>query len=248
MTSALSSVRIVLVGTTHPGNIGAAARAMKTMGLRHLYLVDPKHFPHAEADAMSSGADDLLRTAVLCEDLAQALRGCTLAIGTTARTRAYPFPILEPRAAAQVLMAEAASSQAALVFGPEHSGLSNRDLDLCQQATSIATNPYFSSLNVAAAVQVYSYELRLAALEADMAERPAAHAIPARVEDLPASAEDMEGFYGHMEETLTATGFLDPSNPKHLMRRLRLMYNRARLTRTEVNILRGILRACREPE
>ena len=238
MTSPLDHIRIVLVETTHPGNIGAAARAMKTMGLGRLYLVAPRKFPDAEAVAMASGADDVLERAVICATLSEALSGTVLAIGSTARRRAFPFPVFEPRAAAAELSKAARSDEVALVFGPEHSGLSNEDLDLCQLAVCIPTRADFSSLNLAAAVQVLSYELALAMREVDRVRES-----PITPDDPPATSQELEGFYDHLQESLIALGFLNADFPKHLMRRLRLMFNRARLMRSEVNILRGILRA-----
>ena len=241
MSTERTDVRIVLVGTTHPGNVGAAARAMKTMGLDRLFLVAPARFPHADALAMASGADDVLESARICANLDEALAECTLAIASTARSRSYAFPMLEPREAAQMLVAEGREAPVALLFGPEHSGLSNRELDRCQFSVHIPCDPMFSSLNLAAAVQVLCYEIRLAARNPqDVPLAPSG-----KLDDRPASAEELEGFYAHMEEALVKLQFLDPHNPKHLMRRLRLLFSRTRLSRTEVNILRGILRATR---
>jgi TrmH family RNA methyltransferase len=227
----LSNIRIVLIGTTHPGNI--------TMGLHQLYLVAPQRFPDAEAVAMASGADDLLEHALVCNSLSEALGGTILAVASTARRRAFPFPMLEPRPAAAQLIKAARVGPVALVFGPEHSGLSNEDLDHCQLAVCIPTRADFSSLNLAAAVQILSYELALAAREADpVPEEPLSMG-----DDPLATAEELEGFYDHLQESLIRLGFLNAEYPKHLMRRLRLLFNRARPTRAEVNILRGILRA-----
>ncbi len=231
----LENLRIVLVETSHPGNIGAAARAMKTMGLQQLYLVRPLRFPHAEASARASGADDLLGRAVCCRDLAEALQGCRLAVATSVRDRSIPWPRLTPRAGAARLVREAASGPVALLFGREKAGLSNAELERCHHTVQIPCNPGFSSLNLAAAVQVLSYEIRLAA-------GLGGPSVQDEVEP-SAEAQEMERFYEHLERTLVALGFLDPHNPKHLMRRLRRLFNRARPTQLEVSILRGILTA-----
>ncbi len=232
----LDTIRIVLVETSHPGNIGAAARAMKTMGLGELYLVNPALYPNAEATARASGADDVLARAVVCDSLDDALRDCTLVVGSSARMRTRRWPQLEPRAFAEKAVDEGRRGRVALVFGRERTGLTNEELDRCNYVVSISANPEYSSLNLAAAVQVFAYELRVAAQGGvgEPATEPG---------EEPAAAEDVERFYEHMERTLVELGFLDPQNPRHLMRRLRRLYNRARLTHNEINILRGILSA-----
>ncbi len=232
----LDTIRIVLVETSHPGNIGAAARAMKTMGLGELYLVNPALYPNAEATARASGADDVLARAVVCDSLDDALRDCTLVVGSSARLRTRRWPQLEPRAFAEKAVDEGRRGRVALVFGRERTGLTNEELDRCNYVVSISANPEYSSLNLAAAVQVFAYELRVAA-QGGVGE-PATES-----GEEPAAAEDVERFYEHMERTLVELGFLDPQNPRHLMRRLRRLYNRARLTHNEINILRGILSA-----
>lgn len=224
-------VRIVLVETTHPGNIGAAARAMKNMGLSRLYLVRPQRYPGAEATARAAGADDLLARAVICDDLDQALAGCGLIFGASARARKISWPQCDARGAAERIAG--AGEEAAVVFGREHAGLTNEELDRCNYLLTIPADPAFSSLNVAAAVQVVSYELRMATGEAPQA---AGH------EPL-ATAEQREQFYRHLEQVLLDLEFLDPANPKHLMRRLRRLFNRTELDQNEVHILRGILTA-----
>lgn len=234
----LENIRIVLVETSHPGNIGATARAMMNMGLEHLYLVQPKKFPAADATARASGATGILTRAVVCEDLDQAIADCACVYGASARLRSLPWPVVEPRECAAQALAEAAGGPVALVFGREHSGLTNEELERCQALVNIPTNPKFSSLNVAAAVQVLAYELRLAARAASGGDAPSFEA-----GDEPASAEDMAGLYTHLERGLVELDFLDPDNPRQLMRRLKRLFNRARLERTEVNILRGILTA-----
>jgi TrmH family RNA methyltransferase len=226
------AIRIVLVGTTHPGNIGAVARAMKNMGLEDLALVRPRYFPHAEATARASGAEDLLQAATVTEHLADALEGCRFVAGASARARTIDWPSLAPRECAERLVAESRGGDVAAVFGPEKSGLTNEDLDHCQALLSIPAEPAFSSLNLAMAVQIVCYELRLA--------RAAAPAPPEREVPLVKS-EDLERFYTHLEQVLTASGFLDPDNPRFLMRRLRRLFARAEPDENEINILRGIL-------
>lgn len=230
----LEQIRIVLVETTHPGNIGGAARAMKNMGLSRLLLVNPLFFPHAEATARASGADDLLAAAEVHSTLDSALAGCSLVFGTTARERSIPWPAVDPREAASRALPAAANAPVAIVFGREHSGLSNEELDRCNFLLHIPTNPEYSSLNLAAAVQVVVYELCMAQQREPVM---AGDATPL------ASVDERERFYSHLEQVLTELQFLDPNNPKHLMRRLRRLFNRAELDRTEINILRGILTA-----
>ncbi len=228
------SIRIVLVGTTHPGNIGAVARAMKNMGLRDLALVAPRHFPHEDATARASGADDVLANAGVYESLAEAIADCVYVTGASARSRAINWPCLDARDAAAKIIDESGRGTVAAVFGPEKTGLLNEHLDLCDTLLSIPTDPQFSSLNLAMAVQVVTYEIRAAE-----AEKPAGYEADAP----PASSEEMEHFYAHLEQVLTDVRFLDPENPRHLMRRLRRLFIRARPDKNEVNILRGILTA-----
>ncbi|MGI9223868.1 MAG: RNA methyltransferase [Woeseiaceae bacterium] len=228
------SIRIVLVGTTHPGNIGAVARAMKNMGLEDLALVNPRYFPDKEATARASGAEDLLDNATVTESLPDAIADCVYVAGASARSRAINWPCLEPRACATKLLEERANGPVAAVFGPEKSGLSNEDLDHCDTLVTIPTNPDFSSLNLAMAVQVLTYELRAAE-----SEPPAGYAPDAPL----ATSAEFEHFYEHLERVLTDLQFLDPDNPRHLMRRLRRLFIRARPDQNEVNILRGILTA-----
>jgi tRNA (cytidine32/uridine32-2'-O)-methyltransferase len=229
----LANIRIVLVETTHPGNIGAVARAMKTMGMGSLYLVKPKIFPSAESTARASGADDILEQARVCGDLVQALEGCRLVVGTSARRRTVEWPELAPRQSAQRMLAEAALGPVALIFGRESSGLSNAELERCHFLAHIPTNPDFSSLNIASAVQLFAYELYQLALAGIPAE--------AVEERDVAGAEALEGLHQHMTRTLVEIGFADPQQSKKLMRRLRRLFNRARPDRDELNILRGIL-------
>lgn len=228
-------VRIVLVGTTHPGNIGAAARAMRNMGLDRLSLVAPREFPSEQATARAAGADALLAGAQVCATLEEAIAGCRFVVGASARLRAVPWPELSPREAAPRLLAEGRQGEAAVVFGRESSGLTNEELGRCQAVLHIPTDAEFSSLNLAMAVQVVAYELRLAFL---------ADAGPAEArEDALASVEDLERLYEHLERTLVDARFLNPANPRHLMLRLRRLFNRALLEEKEVRILRGVLSA-----
>jgi len=209
---------------------------MKTMGLSRLDLVKPKRLPDAEAIARASGADDLLAGAQVHEDLVGALEGCRLAIGTSARIRTVEWPQLGPAECAERLLAEAAEGDVALVLGRERSGLTNAELARCHYLVQIPTNPVFSSLNVAAAAQVFAWEIRRAHLAGRMRA----------AEDAPrdlATAEAMEGFYKHLARTLLEIGYADPAQSHKLGRRLRRLFNRARPDRTEINILRGILSA-----
>ncbi len=230
-------IRIVMVETSHPGNIGAAARAMKNMSFDSLYLVKPRRFPDEEATARASRADDILENATVCETLQQALQGCSMVFGASARSlRALPWPQLDARATAELVAQQEPATEVALVFGREHSGLSNEELGLCNTLLHIPTNTEFSSLNVAAAIQVVCYELMMA--RSGEWQAPASNK-----EDEAASAEEVEGLIGHLEQTMIAVGFLDPENPRQLMRRMRRLFNRAQVEKTEVNILRGVLSA-----
>jgi len=229
------NVRIVLVNTSHPGNIGGVARAMKNMGLQSLYLVEPKHFPSAEATSRASGADDLLAQAVMCETLDEALAGCSLVVGASARLRSIAWPQLDPRQCAAQVVTESENGRVALLFGREHSGLTNAELDRCHYLVNIPTSPDYPSLNLAAAVQVITYELRMSL--------QAGTEVESATDVELASVEDVERFYHHLETVMVEVGFLDPAQPRHLMRRLRRLYNRVRLEKQELNILRGILTA-----
>lgn len=231
----LSNVRIVLVDTTHPGNIGATARAMKNMCLERLVLVNPQHYPSAEATARASGADDTLAAAQQFATLDAALAGCSLVFGASARIRSIAWPQTDARVAAGLIVQEARQAPVAVVFGREHSGLTNEELDRCNYLLHIPVNPGYASLNLAAAVQVVAYEIFMASLA--LAPELESHGT------VWASAEEVERFYAHLEKTLIALDFLDPAYPKHLMRRLRRLFNRTRLDQNEINILRGILTA-----
>jgi TrmH family RNA methyltransferase len=229
------SIRIVLTGIAHPGNIGSAARAMKTMGLERLSLVAPQRFPATEATVMAAGADDVLDAARIHADVRSAVADCGLVIGTTVRARHLSWRTLEPREAAREIVAAAATSEVAVLFGAERSGLTNEELDLCQRLVTIPTGATYASLNVAMAVQVMSYEILLAGR--DLPAAAAAAGIPL------ASATEMERFYAHLEAVLEEIDFRDRTGEGHLMARLRRLFSRTVLDQNEVNILRGILTA-----
>ncbi len=233
----LSNIRIVLINTTHPGNIGATARAMKTMGLSQLYLVAPKYFPHEEATALASRADDILASATVVESLDEALAGCGLVIGTSARQRSVTWPQLSARACGEYACQEAQQHPVALLFGQERTGLTNEQLECCDYHVTIPTDPDFSSLNLAQAVQVLCYELRVAAEQGVVTKPVDPEADPI------ATADELASFYQHLHRVLDDIGFLVQDHPKKLLLRIRRLFTRARLEQREVNILRGILSA-----
>ncbi|HEX8962059.1 MAG TPA: RNA methyltransferase [Rhodocyclaceae bacterium] len=235
-TSTLDHVRIVLSHTSHPGNIGAAARAMKTMGLSRLVLVNPQHFPDAQATAMAAGATDVLERAQVCGSLEEALSGTTFATAMTARRRGLAVEPLWAREAAAELAVLAGKGEVAVVFGNETAGLSNEEVSLCMRWAKIPSDPDWSSLNLAQAVQVVCYELRMTAVDAG--EPPAINDA-----GLPATHEEVEGLMGHLERAAVGSGFLDPAQPKRLIPRMRRLFSRARLEKEEVAILRGMLSA-----
>lgn len=230
----LDQINIVLVETSHPGNIGSVARAMKNMGLRRLTLVNPKFFPHQEATALASGANDLLVQARVVDSLPEAVADCRFVIGTSARERRAGWPVFEARDAAFKVVQESLCGPCAVVFGRERTGLSNDELDHCQALMQIPADAAYSSLNLAQAVQVVAYELWMAGrLPVDRASPTLARA----------SQGEMENFYTHLERILIESGFLNAQIPAPLMRRVRRMFDRADLESHEVNILRGMLTA-----
>lgn len=229
------SIRVVLVDPNHPGNIGAVARAMKNMGLSELHLVRPKAFPHAEATARASGADDVLEAARVHEEFADAIADCGLVVGTSARQRHLPWDLVEPRECAQQIASAAQVGNVAVVFGSEKYGLSNEDLARCNRLVTIPTATEYASLNLAMAVQVVAYELWLA-------RRPGAP-LPQAPEVPHATADEMTRLYDHFERVLEEIDFRDRTGGGHLMARIRRLFNRARLDQNEMNILRGILTA-----
>ena len=230
----LSNFRVVLVRTSHPGNIGSTARAMKNMGIGSLVLVAPKRFPDAQASALASGADDVLASARVVGTLGEAIGDCVAAYALSARMREWGPQNIAVRNAAAAALKDAQAGQVAFVFGNEASGLTNEELLACQQQVRIPTDPAWSSINLAQAVQIVAYELRMAATAGALTE--------GRAEPLAAVA-DLEGLYGHLEEASIASGFLDPANPGRLRERWRRLFARARPEREEINILRGLLKA-----
>jgi TrmH family RNA methyltransferase len=237
--SRLARIRIVLINTTHPGNIGATARAMKVMGLSSLHLVTPKIYPSAEATAMASGADDVLQHAVVHESLDSALAGCSLVLGTSARLRSLPMPMIDARRAANQALAESEAHEVAVLFGRERYGLVNEEMQRCQYLVNIPSNPAYSSLNLSQAVQILAYELRVAAQGfSDISVTPP--------DWEPVDDAQMEGLFQHLEQTLLDLRFLNPKQPRRLMMRLRRLFNRARPDQNEINILRGILKASQD--
>ncbi|WP_242110680.1 RNA methyltransferase [Luteimonas aquatica] len=238
---ALSRIRTVLVGTQHPGNIGSAARALKTMGLTRLSLVAPQRFPHADAEAMAAGADDVLAAAQRHEALPEALADCRLVLGCTARSRRVQLQELSPReAAARMLAVAREGGEAALLFGRERTGLENEELQLCHAAVHIPANPEYGSLNLAAAVQVLAYELRLAMLSADGGTTGGAPVEEGPV-DPPASHAQLEGLFEQLAQTLEDIDFHKGRAPESAMRKLRRLFLRGELDAREVRLLRGIL-------
>ncbi|MEI8054949.1 MAG: RNA methyltransferase [bacterium] len=231
--SVSSKIKIILVNPSHPGNIGAAARAMKTMGLEHLYLVKPKYFPHVDATARAAGADDILESAIITDSLADALKGSSVVFGTSVRLRDLSLPKVTPKEAAQIIIKEEKHS-VAIVFGRENNGLSNDELEQCNYHLYIPTNPNFSSLNLAAAVQLIAYEIKI--IQQSIAP-------PATDVQKLANAEEMQSFYQHLQQILVMIKFLDLKNPRKVLSRLKILFNRARVQKNEINILRGILSA-----
>lgn len=232
-------VRIVLVEPTHPGNIGAVARAMKTMGLADLALVRPRRFPDAEASARASGADDVLAAARVCDSLLEAIGDCGFVVGSSARRRALPCPVVDPRRCAQLVQAHIGTTRCAILMGTESSGLTNEQMSHCRYLVNIPANDAYSSLNLAMATQIICYELRMALRDDAPADRTTD---PERAEPL-ATASEIEGLHAHFERVLEGTGFFNPDHPTTLRLRLRRLFQRAELDRTEVNILRGAFAA-----
>ena len=226
-----SKIKFILFEPSHPGNVGAAARAIKTMGFDKLCLINPIEHPHPEARARSSGALDVLLNAEVIDNLQDAIKDCGLIIGTTSRSRRISVPITNIREAAPSIVAKAKQKPVAIIFGPEKTGLKNEQVDCCNQLVNIPSSASYKSLNLAMAIQIVSYELSVAgqALPSEIRERNLA------------SNEEIELFYAHLNQLLLETGFLNPKNPKQLMRRLRTLFNRAQMDENEVNIMRGIL-------
>lgn len=233
----LQNIRIVLVETSHTGNMGSVARAMKTMGLTNLWLVNPLVKPDSQAIALAAGASDVIGNAQIVDTLDEALAGCSLVVGTSARSRTLPWPMLDPRECGLKSVSEGEHAPVALVFGRERVGLTNDELQKCHYHVAIAANPEYSSLNLAMAVQVISYEVRMAWLATQKSNEP-----KVEHEETPYPlVDDLERFYGHLEQTLLSTGFIRENHPGQVMSRLRRLFTRARPESQELNILRGIL-------
>jgi len=234
-----SKIRMVLVNTTHPGNIGGAARAIKNMGLTELYLVQPREYPAPRAVWRAAGARDILANAKVVESLDEAIEGCGLVVGTSARERRIPWPLINPRECGEKIWSEAASHDVALLFGREDRGLTNSELQKCNFHVHIPSNPDYSSLNLATAVQVLAYEVRMASLQDDKGVLPTMDEW-----DQPlATADELELFHNHLAETMATLKFYDPDNPKQLLTRMRRLFNRTRMDKMEVSMLRGLLTA-----
>jgi tRNA (cytidine32/uridine32-2'-O)-methyltransferase len=233
----LNNIRIVLVNTSHPGNIGASARAMKNMGLSKLYLVAPKDYPSGVAVGRASSALDILDNAVLCEDLKEAIADCRLVIGTSARSRRIPWPVVDPEKCAQLIVEEGQQQNVALVFGREDRGLSNEELQLCHYHVQIAANPEYSSLNLAAAVMVLSHEIYKHSQHLEEKHQEVEEVWDNEL----ATVSEVETYLEHLEQLMIQIDFHDPENPRHLMPRLRRLYNRIRPDKMEINILHGIV-------
>ncbi|MCB6182523.1 RNA methyltransferase [Leeia sp. TBRC 13508] len=229
----LNRIRVVLSHTSHPGNIGATARAMKNMGLSKLYLVNPKHFPDEEATTRASGAADVLENAIVVDSLAKALEGTVVAAALTSRRRELGPELMDARRCAAHLCDLAQTEEVALVFGNETNGLSIEEVSLCNLLVTIPTNPVYSSLNLAQAVQVLTYECRMA-INTSVENVVERHQL--------ATHEEIELFYQHLEQSLIEVGFLNPANPKRLMPRLRRLFGRKQLEKEEVDILRGMIK------
>lgn len=235
LNSGLAKIRVVLIETSHPGNIGAIARAMKNMGLSQLVLVNPKEFPSQVASARASSASDVLNSARVVSSLDEALLGTKLVVGASARLRKVAWPQLDVRETAKLTLETVEEGEVALVFGREDSGLSNAEMDKCHYLAHIPTNPVYSSLNISAAVQVFAYECLMATQISSVHEK-------GERSDL-ATTDQLEGFYDHMFQALQDIEFLDPNKNARFMRRMRRLFNRTRLDPKEIDILRGILTA-----
>lgn len=226
------TTRIVLTEPSHPGNIGATARAMKNMGLHELYLVKPKLFPHYDATVRASGADDILQQAVVVDTLEAALVGCEKVYATSARSRRLEWPLCTPHEAAKTIQIDAAL-KSCVIFGRESSGLTNEELALAHTHIHIPTNNAFSSLNLSQAVQVIVYEIFATSQQAETIQNVEATTL--------ATVDEQNGFFEHMREVMISVNFLNPRQPRKLMQRIRRLFQRAEMTQTEVNILRGFL-------
>ena len=235
-----SNIQVVLVNPSHPGNIGAVARAMKNMGLRQLVLLDPGKFPDPEAEWRAASALDIIRAARVVGTLDEAIADSQFVVGTSARERRIPWPVQDARLTASRIVQHSSTDKVSILFGREDSGLNNDELRRCNLHCHIPTHPDYESLNLSMAVQIVCYEIRMAELEGALPEEEDAH-----WENEFATSQDMEYFYEHLEETLVDLEFLNPAAPRQLMTRLRRLYSRVRLDEMEVQILRGILKETR---
>lgn len=239
-------IRIVLVEPTHPGNIGSVARAMKTMGLSRLVLVNPKKFPHYESTKLAAGAESVLLSAEVVATADQAISDCTMVVGTSVRDREVTWPTFNPRQTAELIQAHVSNDkhQVAILFGRESSGLTNAEMDLCQSQIRISANPEYSSLNLASAVQIISYELRMQLLESEQGlVRCTPTESPAKAREVAATKAQKNGHIKHLQNTLESLDFIKAKPPTALMRKLTRLYSKAELTVEEIQILRGILSA-----
>ncbi len=237
MSDRFEHISIVMINTTHPGNIGAAARALKNMGLSKLVLVEPKEYPTAKAVWRAAGATDVLEQVEVVDSLDAAIADCSLVIGTSARERRIPWPLLTPRECGDRVWCEAEQHKVAILFGREDRGMTNEELQKCHYHVHIPANPEYSALNIAAAIQVICYEIRMSALAP-----PNGEALTFDDWDVPrAKQEAMEHYYAHLEDTLAQLRFLDPDNPRQTITRLRRLFNRIRMDDMELSILRGML-------
>jgi len=242
----LDQIRVVLVEPTHPGNIGAVARSLKTMGLNHLVLVKPKKFPHYEASKRAAGAESVLDAANVVDSLDQAIADCTLVLGTSVRDREVMWPTTDPRKTAVNVIEHLSSrsQQVAILFGRESSGLTNSEMDLCQAQIRIPANDDYSSLNLASAVQIITYELRMQCLRSDRGQLTEETVQSAKQErEQIATKLQRDGHIEHLQKTLESLGFIKTKPPTVLMRKLVRLYNKADLTVEDIQILRGILSA-----
>ena len=234
-----ANIKIVLVNTAHPGNIGGAARAMKNMGLTQLCLVEPREYPAPRAVWRAAGARDILTDAQVVSSVDEAIADCSLVIGTSARGRRIPWPLISPRECGERVWVEAQSHKVAILFGREDRGLTNDELQKCHYHVHIPSNPDYSSLNLATAVQVLAYEVRMASLADEQGNLPEL----GDWDQPPVTAEALEHFHTHLAETMGDLDFYDPDNPKQLLTRMRRLFNRLRMDQMEVSILRGLLSA-----
>lgn len=241
----LQNIRIILVETSHTGNMGSVARAMKTMGLTQLYLVNPLLQPDSQAIALAAGASDLIAHATIVDSLAEAIADCSLVIGTSARSRSLPWPMLNARECGLKSIQEAQHAPVALVFGRERVGLTNSELQKCHYHVAIPANPDYSSLNLAMAVQTIAYEVRMAWLAL---QNESTHLEPQGSSPTYPLLADLEHFFAHLEKLLLERGFIRKANPGQVMSKLRRLFTRARPERDELNILRGMLSALNKQE